>query len=121
MLDDPAELGEVEGDVVAPRLLTDGHAGATAPQHDGLARVVRGTDRLGQRLGVRGVLGAGGRQAMDRVAAQIHMPSASARFMRSVGIAAQTSPPGKIFPGFITPSGSKAARARCIASRSSGP
>src|SRR5207302_5089882 len=51
VLDDAAQLAEIDGDVIPRGWLADGDARAAAPEHDGLAGVVRGADRVGERLG----------------------------------------------------------------------
>src|SRR5205823_13481675 len=50
VLDDAAQRGEIDSDVVARRRLSDRDARATAPEHNGLVRVVRTLYRGGEVL-----------------------------------------------------------------------
>ena len=125
IFDDATQPGDIESDVVTRRRIADRETRPAATDDDRLAAIVRTADRVGDVGLARGAHDPAGGHAVQHMRIELdgytHIPSASARLVRSVGMSAQASPPGNTLPGFILESGSKASRARRCASRSSGP
>src|SRR5207249_12318813 len=116
VFDDSTQRGDVQRRVVTRGRIAHAQTGRAAADHDSFAAFVRPADSFDYLGLARCADDAGRGQAVDVVRVQpqryTHMPSASALFVRSVGMSAQASPPGKTFPGFMVPSGSNASRPR---------